>query len=110
MGKSIKFVVLFLIAIPIFLHLEWIVGGYPWVKNQMEVDVRNHLAARGNQPDEIDSIEVLYNRKLGDYGAKVIFSDEQKNIYYYAYINQTIRQLGVTTSDYENAKHRENKQ
>ncbi|WP_126428186.1 DUF3139 domain-containing protein [Brevibacillus marinus] len=104
--KRLVFVLLLLFIVsPLMVYGEWIVGGYPWVKNQMEMEVRAHLASRGYKPADIQDVKADYNRKLSGYTTKVIFRDEKNSIYYYDYINGNIVQTGLTTSDRDNAKH-----
>ncbi|MGN7470946.1 DUF3139 domain-containing protein [Brevibacillus sp. SAFN-007a] len=108
MKKFFLVAIVILLASPIVFYFEWIVGGYPWVKNEMEMDIRDHLASRGYKPENVKDIQVLYNRKLGNYTAKVVFRGEEDNIYYYGYIHGKITQRGLTSSDRKHARHLEN--
>ncbi|ELK40017.1 DUF3139 domain-containing protein [Brevibacillus agri] len=107
MKKILWLAVVILVASPLVVYFEWIVGGYPWVKNEMEMDIRNYFTSRGYERESVKDIQVLYNRKLGNYTAKVIFRGEEDNIYYYNYIHGKITQRGLTSSDRKNARHLE---
>ncbi|MDR4998864.1 MULTISPECIES: DUF3139 domain-containing protein [Brevibacillus] len=106
MKKAIIFL-LIILSIPILLNIEWIIGGYPWVKTNMELDVRNHLASKGINLENIQDLKAGYNRKFGTYTTRVTFHDDNNNVYYYDYINQEINQTGVSTSNRSEAKYLE---
>mgnify|MGYP005843400239 CR=1 FL=1 len=84
MRKTLVICMLIFLTVAVSYNFEWIIGGYPQTKSDIQSNVREYLLNEKNyKVTDIASIDVTYSRKFGDYSAQVIFSDEKETKYYY---------------------------
>ncbi|MDR4999713.1 MULTISPECIES: DUF3139 domain-containing protein [Brevibacillus] len=104
MRKTLVICMLIFLTVAVSYNFEWIIGGYPQTKSDIQSNVREYLLSEKNYNiADIASIDVTYSRKFGDYSAQVIFSDERETKYYYR-IDEKVKQSGYSG---KTDKHRE---
>lgn len=98
------FMIIILVAVVTY-NFEWIIGGYPTTKSEIQNNVREYLLNEKNyKTTDVASIDVTYSRKFGKYSAQVIFSDEKETKYYYR-MDEKVKQSGYSG---QTNKHKEN--
>ena len=91
--KVVSICILLVFTIIVTHNFEWMIGGYPSKKSQIEREVRNYLKEKNYKDTDISKIEVGYSRKFGSYDVLVVFADEQDTSYYYR-LTEEVKQSG----------------